>query len=417
MISKRVVVTGLGALTPIGNDLNSYWDSLIKGVNGANIITYFDTTNFKTKFACQIKKYNASYFFSKKEIRKIDPCSQYGLISVKEAIFNSCLNFAKENMERIGVIWGSGIGGLLNFENEILSYANSIGNPKFNPFFIPKMIIDNTAGLISIRYGLKGPNYATASACASSANAIVDSYYLICLDKADIMITGGSEAAITQSGVGGFNALNALSKRNNDPNTASRPFEKNRDGFVLGEGAGCLILEDYKHAINRGANIYGEIIGVGMSSDAYHITTPHPEGTGIILAMKIAINDAKIHPYEIEYINTHGTSTILGDLAEFKALKRVFGNNLYEININSTKSMTGHLLGAACAIESVATILTLNKKIIPPTINLFSLDKKIDSNVNFTPKNAQHRDVNIAMCNAFGFGGHNVSIIFKKYIE
>lgn len=417
MLSKRVVVTGLGALTPIGNDLNSYWHSLVKGINGADKITYFNTTNFKTNFACQIKNYNPYSFFSKKEIRKIDPCSQYGLISVKEAILNSYLNLYKENIERIGVVWGSGVGGLLNFENEIILYANNIGNPKFNPFFIPKMIIDNTAGLISIKYGLKGPNYATASACASSANAIVDSYYLICLDKADVMITGGSEAAITQSGVGGFNALHALSRRNHDPNTASRPFEKNRDGFVLGEGAGCLILEDYKHAKNRGANIYGEIIGVGMSSDAYHITTPHPDGAGIVLAMQIAINDAKINPCEIEYINTHGTSTILGDLAEIKALKKVFGNNLYDINMNSTKSMTGHLLGAACAIESIATILTLNKKVIPPTTNLFYLDESIDSKLNFTPNNAQNRDVNIGMCNAFGFGGHNVSIIYKKYIE
>lgn len=417
MISKRVVITGLGVLTPIGNDLNSYWNSLIQGVNGVEQITYFNTTNFKTKFACQLKNYNPDLFFSKKEIRKLDPCSQYGLIAVKEAILNSYLNLDQANTERIGVVWGSGVGGLLNFENEIILYANSIGNPKFNPFFIPKMIIDNTAGLISIKYGLKGPNYATASACASSGNAIVDAYYLICLNKADIMVTGGSEAAITQSGVGGFNALNALSTRNHDPKTASRPFDKNRDGFVLGEGAGCLILEDYHHAKNRNANIYGEIIGIGMSSDAYHITTPHPDGSGIVLAMKMALHDAHIQPYDIEYINTHGTSTILGDLAEIKALTKVFGNNLYNININSTKSMTGHLLGAACAIESIATILTLNHKIIPPTINLFSLDDSIDSALNFTPHYAQNRNINIGMCNAFGFGGHNVSIIFKKYIK
>lgn len=417
MRSKRVLITGLGALTPIGNNVNSYWNSLIQGVNGADNITYFNTTNFKTKFACELKQYNPELFFSKKEIRKLDPCSQYGLLAVQEAIDDSYLNFEKYDKKRIGVVWGSGIGGLLNFENEIILYAQNIGTPKFNPFFIPKMIIDNTAGLISIKYGLQGPNYATASACASSANAIVDSYYLICLDRADIIVTGGSEAAITQSGVGGFNALHALSTRNNNPNTASRPFDKNRDGFVLGEGAGCLILEDYNHAKNRNANIYGEIIGVGMSSDAYHITTPHPDGIGIILAMQMALQDAKIQPYEIEYINTHGTSTILGDIAEIKALKKVFGKNLYDININSTKSMTGHLLGAACAIESIATILTLNKKIIPPTTNLFCLDNYIDSALNFTPHHAQKRNVTIGMCNAFGFGGHNVSIIFKKYIE
>ncbi|AWU44115.1 beta-ketoacyl-ACP synthase II [Blattabacterium punctulatus] len=411
---KRVVVTGLGSITPIGNNLEEYWISLINGKNGAEPITYFDTKKYKTKFACELKNYDPNIFFSKKEQKKLDPCAQYGILASSEAVKNSGINFSKEKRERIGVIWSSGIGGLLNLEESISDYVNGGRFPKFSPFFIPKMLIDITAGFISMKYGLHGPNYATVSACASSSNAIVDAYHLICLGKADIMVTGGSEAAITQSGVGGFNALHALSTRNEDYKTASRPFDKDRDGFVLGEGAGCLILEEYKHAKNRNANIYAEIGGVGMSGDAYHITAPHPEGKGIIIAMKAAIKDAGIEYQEVNHINSHGTSTILGDLAEVKAIQKVFHENIYNININSTKSMTGHLLGAAGSIEAIASILPLREKIIPPTINLFQIDKKIDSKINFTPKNAIKKEIKISICNTFGFGGHNVCILFKK---
>ncbi|AEU09139.1 beta-ketoacyl-ACP synthase II [Blattabacterium sp. (Cryptocercus punctulatus) str. Cpu] len=411
---KRVVVTGLGSITPIGNNLEEYWTSLINGKNGAEPITYFDTKKYKTKFACELKNYDPNIFFSKKEQKKLDPCAQYGILASSEAVKNSGINFSKEKRERIGVIWSSGIGGLLNLEESISDYVNGGRFPKFSPFFIPKMLIDITAGFISMKYGLHGPNYATVSACASSSNAIVDAYHLICLGKADIMVTGGSEAAITQSGVGGFNALHALSTRNEDYKTASRPFDKDRDGFVLGEGAGCLILEEYKHAKNRNANIYAEIGGVGMSGDAYHITAPHPEGKGIIIAMKAAIKDAEIEYQEVNHINSHGTSTILGDLAEVKAIQKVFHKNIYNININSTKSMTGHLLGAAGSIEAIASILPLKEKIIPPTINLFQIDKKIDSKINFTPNNAIKKEIKISICNTFGFGGHNVCILFKK---
>lgn len=417
MQSKRVVITGLGALTPVGNDVDIYWTSLIQGVSGADTIKCFDTTHFKTKFACQLKGYNPDDFFDRKEKRKMDPCAQYGLVAVKEAIKDSGLDLSKERSERIGVVWGSGVGGLLNFEQEVITYATGNGVPRFNPLFIPKMIIDTAAGLISMTYGLHGPNYATTSACASAANAIIDGHHLICLGKADIMITGGSEAAITKSGVGGFNALHALSTRNEDPKTASRPFDKERDGFVLGEGSGCLILENYEHAKARGAKIYAEIGGIGMSADAYHMTAPHPEGKGIILAMKLALKDANVAPSEIDHINTHGTSTPLGDIAEIKAVEEVFGRNVYRININSTKSMTGHLLGAAGAIESIAAILPLIKKIIPPTINHFHLDQAIDPKLNLTLNKAQQRDVDISMCNTFGFGGHNVSLLFKKNID
>ncbi|WP_185873799.1 beta-ketoacyl-ACP synthase II [Blattabacterium cuenoti] len=411
---KRVVITGIGSITPIGNNIEDYWISLIKGKNGSAPITYFDTNKFKTKFACELKNYDPSTFFSKKEQRKLDPCAQYGIIASQEAIINSKINFYKEKKERIGVIWGSGIGGLLNLEKSISDYINGGKIPRFSPYFIPKMLIDITAGFISMNYGIHGPNYATVSACASSSNAIVDAYHLICLGKADIMITGGSEAAITQSGVGGFNALHALSTRNEDYKTASRPFDQDRDGFVLGEGAGCLILEEYNHAKKRNANIYAEIGGVGMSGDAYHITAPHPEGKGIILAMKAAIKDAGIKYTEVDHINSHGTSTILGDIAEVKAIKEVFHEKVYNININSTKSMTGHLLGAAGSIEAIASILPLSKKIIPPTINLFKIDKKIDYRMNFTPNKAIKKKVNISICNTFGFGGHNVCLLFKK---
>ncbi|WP_185862649.1 beta-ketoacyl-ACP synthase II [Blattabacterium cuenoti] len=411
---KRVVVTGIGSITPIGNNVEEYWISLISGKSGSAPITYFDTKKYKTKFACELKNYDPDIFFSKKEQRKLDPCAQYGIVASSEAIKNSGINFSKEKKERIGVIWASGIGGLLNLEESISDYVNGGKNPRFSPFFIPKMLIDITAGFISMNYGLHGPNYATVSACASSSNAIVDAYHLICLGKADIMVTGGSEAAITQSGVGGFNALHALSTRNNDYKTASRPFDRNRDGFVLGEGAGCLILEEYKHAKRRGANIYAEIGGVGMSGDAYHITAPHPEGKGIVIAMKTAIEDAGIGDEQVDHINAHGTSTILGDLAEVKAIQKVFHDNVYNIDINSTKSMTGHLLGAAGAIEAIAAILPLSKKIIPPTINLFHVDKKIDQKISFTPNEAIKREVKISICNTFGFGGHNVCILFKK---
>ncbi|WP_185849745.1 beta-ketoacyl-ACP synthase II [Blattabacterium cuenoti] len=411
---KRVVVTGIGSITPIGNNVEEYWISLISGKSGSAPITYFDTKKYKTKFACELKNYDPDIFFSKKEQRKLDPCAQYGIVASSEAIKNSGINFSKEKKERIGVIWASGIGGLLNLEESISDYVNGGKNPRFSPFFIPKMLIDITAGFISMNYGLHGPNYATVSACASSSNAIVDAYHLICLGKADIMVTGGSEAAITQSGVGGFNALHALSTRNNDYKTASRPFDRDRDGFVLGEGAGCLILEEYKHAKRRGANIYAEIGGVGMSGDAYHITAPHPEGKGIVIAMKTAIEDAGIVDEQVDHINAHGTSTILGDLAEVKAIQKVFHENVYNIDINSTKSMTGHLLGAAGAIEAIAAILPLRKKIIPPTINLFHVDKKIDQKISFTPNEAIKREVKISICNTFGFGGHNVCILFKK---
>ncbi|WP_185850328.1 beta-ketoacyl-ACP synthase II [Blattabacterium cuenoti] len=411
---KRVVITGLGSITPIGNNIKEYWISLINGTNGTAPITYFDTSKYKTKFACELKDYDPTIFFSKKEIKKLDPCAQYGIIASEEAIKNSGIDFSKEKRERIGVIWASGIGGLLNLEKSILDYFSGDRYPRFSPFFIPKMLIDITAGFISMNYGIHGPNYATVSACASSSNAIVDAYHLICLGKADIMVTGGSEAAITESGVGGFNALHALSTRNKDYKTASRPFDENRDGFVLGEGAGCLILEEYKHAIDRGANIYGEIGGVGMSGDAYHITAPHPEGKGIILALKEAIKDAGIKCEEVDHINTHGTSTKLGDLAEVKAIKKVFNEKIYNIDINSTKSMTGHLLGAAGAIEAIATILPLTKKKIPPTINLFHIDKNIDPKINFIPNKSINREVKISISNTFGFGGHNVCILFKK---
>ncbi|WP_185870456.1 beta-ketoacyl-ACP synthase II [Blattabacterium cuenoti] len=411
---KRVVVTGIGSINPIGNNIEEYWISLISGKSGAAPITYFDTKKYKTKFACELKNYDPSIFFNKKERKKLDPCAQYGILASSEAVKNSGINFSKEKKERIGVIWASGIGGLLNLEKSISDYVNGGRYPRFSPFFIPKMLIDITAGFISMNYGLHGPNYATVSACASSSNAIVDAYHLICLGKADIMVTGGSEAAITQSGVGGFNALHALSTRNEDYKTASRPFDKDRDGFVLGEGAGSLILEEYQHAKERGATIYAEIGGVGMSGDAYHITAPHPEGKGVILAMKAAIKDAGIESSEVDHINSHGTSTILGDLAEVRAIQEVFHENVYHIDINSTKSMTGHLLGASGAIEAIASILPLTKKIIPPTINLFHIDENIDPKISFTPNKARKREVKISICNTFGFGGHNVCILFKK---
>lgn len=414
---KKVVVTGLGALTPIGASANDYWKSLIRGISGAAPITYFDTEPFKTKFACELKAYKAEDFFDKKEKRKFDPCAQFGIVSADEAILDSGLNLSKEDKDRIGVIWGSGIGGILTFEQEVSAHAVGNGIPRFNPFFIPKMIVDTTAGLISIKHGLRGPNYSTVSACASAANALVDAYHLIQLGKAEVILAGGSEAAITKSGIGGFNALHALSTRNEDFKTASRPFDKNRDGFVLGEGAACLVLEEYEHAKARGAKIYGQLAGVGLSADAYHMTAPHPEGLGVVNVMQNALKDAQLKITDIDHINTHGTSTSLGDIAEIKAIKKLFGEHTSKININSTKSMTGHLLGAAGAIEAIASLLPLVYNEVPPTINNFELDEKIkeiDPQINLTLNVAQKKAVKVSMCNIFGFGGHNACLLFKR---
>lgn len=414
MILKRVVVTGLGALTPIGNTLPEYWEGLKKGVSGAAPITRFDPSHFKTKFACEVKNFDVGNFMDRKEARKMDPFAQYAMVAVDEAVKDSNLPLQELNPNRIGVIWGSGIGGLLTFQEEVKTYARGDGTPRFNPFFIPKMIPDLSAGHISIKYGFRGPNYVTVSACASSTNALYDAFTFLRLGKADIIVSGGSEAAVCEAGVGGFNALRALSERNDSPETASRPYDKDRDGFVLGEGAGALILEEYEHAKKRGAKIYGEIIGGGMSSDAYHITAPHPEGAGIIQVMYNALEDAGIKPEEVDYINTHGTSTPLGDIGEIKAIQKVFGDHAYKINISSTKSMTGHLLGAAGAIETIACLLSINQSVIPPTINHFTDDPDLDPRLNMTYNQAQKRDVKIALSNTFGFGGHNFSILVKK---
>lgn len=414
MILKRVVVTGLGALTPIGNTLQEYWEGLKKGNSGAAPITRFDPTQFKTKFACEVKNFDVGNFMDRKEARKMDPFAQYAMVAVDEAVKDSNLPLQDLNPNRIGVIWGSGIGGLLTFQEEVKSYAKGDGTPRFNPFFIPKMIPDLSAGHISIKYGFRGPNYVTVSACASSTNALYDAFTFLRLGKADIIVSGGSEAAVCEAGVGGFNALRALSERNDSPQTASRPYDKDRDGFVLGEGAGALILEEYEHAKKRGAKIYGEVIGGGMSSDAYHITAPHPDGSGIIQVMYNALEDAGIKPEDVDYINTHGTSTPLGDIGEIKAIQKVFGDHAYKMNISSTKSMTGHLLGAAGAIETIACLLAINQSVIPPTINHFTDDPELDSRLNMTFNKAQKRDVKIALSNTFGFGGHNFSILLRK---
>lgn len=411
---KRVVVTGLGALTPIGNTLPEYWEGLKNGKSGAAPITRFDATHFKTKFACEVKNFEIGNFMDRKEARKMDPFAQYAMVAVDEAIKDANLPLADLNPNRVGVIWGSGIGGLLTFQEEVKSYAKGDGTPRFNPFFIPKMIPDLSAGHISIKYGFRGPNYVTVSACASSTNAIYDAFTFLRLGKADIIVSGGSEAAVCEAGMGGFNALKALSERNDSPETASRPYDKDRDGFVLGEGAGALILEEYEHAKKRGAKIYAEIVGGGMSADAYHITAPHPEGAGIIQVMYNALEDAEIKPEEVDYINTHGTSTPLGDIGEIKAIQKVFGEHAYKMNISSTKSMTGHLLGAAGAIETLACILAINQSVIPPTINHFTDDPDLDPKLNMTFNKAQHREVNVALSNTFGFGGHNFSVILKK---
>ena len=415
MGSKRVVVTGMGAITPIGNNLNDYKNSLYKGSSGCDNIMSFDTTNFKTKFACEVKGYDPLDYFDRKESRKMDIYAQFGMIAAAEAISDASLDIDKLNLSRIGVIWGSGVGGIETFQNELINFAENNKNPRFNPFFIPKLIPDICPGLIAIKYGFRGPNFATVSACASASNAIIDSYNYILSGTSDIIITGGSESAVNETGVGGFNALKALSERNESPKTASRPFDKNRDGFVLGEGGGSLILEDYEHALSRGAKIYAEIIGFGMSCDAHHITAPHPEGEGARLVMDNAIKSAKIEKESVDYINVHGTSTPLGDKSEILAIQNVFGNHSYNLNISSTKSMTGHLLGAAGAIESIASIFSINEGLIPPTINHFTKDEEINSKLNLTLNKSQKRDVNIAMSNTFGFGGHNTSVIFKKY--
>ena len=416
MDPRRVVVTGLGALTPIGNTLSKYWESLIAGESGADYITYFDPTLFKTQFACELKNFDALDHMDRKESRKYDRFAQYALVSTAEALEDANLRLDKLDKDRIGVIWGAGIGGLETFQNEVLNFAASNENPRFNPFFIPKMIADIAPGLISIKYGFRGPNFATVSACASASNAMIDALNYIRLGYADVMVTGGSEAAVTKAGIGGFNAMHALSKRNDDPKTASRPFDKNRDGFVLGEGAGTLILESYEHAAARGAKIYAELAGGGLSADAHHMTAPHPEGLGAIKVMENCLRDAKLNPEDVDIINMHGTSTPLGDIAESNAIISVFKDHTYNMNINSTKSMTGHLLGAAGAVEAIASIMAMKNNIVPPTINHDTPDESIDKKINFTFHKPQKRKINVALSNTFGFGGHNACVLFKKIL-
>lgn len=413
---KRVVVTGLGALTPIGNTVSEYWNNLLIGKSGASPIQQFDASLFKTQFACEVKGFDVEQFLDKKEARKMDQFTQYAMVSAMEAVDQSGLMESNPNIDRIGVVWGSGVGGLKTFQEEAKAFFEGDGTPRFNPFFIPKMIADIASGQISIKYGFRGPNYVTVSACASSTNAIIDAFNLIRLGKADVIITGGSEAAVNEMGMGGFNALKALSTRNDNPEAASRPFDVDRDGFVLGEGAGALILEEYEHAIKRGATIYAEVVGGGMSGDAYHMTAPHPEGIGARNTMIAALEDAEISPDQVDYINVHGTSTPLGDIAEVKAIQAVFGAHAYKLNISSTKSMTGHLLGAAGAIEAIACVLAVKNDIVPPTINHFTDDPEIDPKLNFTFNAPQQRTVNYALSNTFGFGGHNTSVVVKKFV-
>ncbi len=414
---KRVVVTGLGALTPIGNTVPEFWDGLINGVSGAGPITSFDVSKFKTKFACELKNFNPEDFMDRKEARKLDPFVQYAIASTDEAVKDSQLDFSNLDTNRIGVIWGSGIGGINTFVDEMRNFFAGDGTPRINPFFIPKMIIDIVPGHISIKYGLRGPNFATVSACASSTNAMIDAFNYIRLGMTDVVISGGSEAIINEAGIGGFNAMHALSTRNDDPATASRPFDKDRDGFVAGEGAGTIILEELEHAKKRGAKIYAEIVGGGMSADANHITAPHPQGLGAKMVMTNALNDAKMDTSEIDYINVHGTSTPLGDISEVSAIVNLFGDDAFKLNISSTKSMTGHLLGAAGAIEAIAAILAVQNDLVPPTINHFTDDPNFDEKLNFTFNKAEKRTVRAALSNTFGFGGHNASVIFKKYVE
>ena len=411
---RRVVVTGLGALTPIGNTLSDYWKGLLSGTSGAAPITYFDPALFKTKFACELKGFDPLDHFDRKEARKYDRFAQYALVAVDEALQDAKFPIETADKDRVGVIWGAGIGGLETFQNEVLNFAAGNENPRFNPFFIPKMIADIAPGLISIKYGFRGPNFATVSACASASNAMIDALNYIRLGYADVMVTGGSEAGVTKAGIGGFNAMHALSKRNDDPKTASRPFDKNRDGFVLGEGAGALILESYEHAIARNATIYAELAGGGLSADAHHMTAPHPEGLGAIKVMENCLKDANLKPTDVDTINMHGTSTPLGDIAESNAIIEVFKQHTYAMNINSTKSMTGHLLGAAGAIEAIASIMAIKHSIVPPTINHKTVDENIDPKINFTFGKAQKRNVDVALSNTFGFGGHNACVLFKK---
>ncbi len=414
MKPRRVVITGLGALTPVGNTLPAYWEGLLSGTSGAAPITHFDSSKFKTQFACELKDFDPLNFMDRKEARKCDRFAQYALVSTDEAITDAGLDFEKEDRDRIGVIWGAGIGGLETFQNEVLNFAEGEGSPRFNPFFIPKMISDIAPGLISMKHGLRGPNFATVSACASSSNAMIDSLNYIRMGFADIIVSGGSEAAVTIAGIGGFNAMHALSTRNEDPKTASRPFDRDRDGFVLGEGAGALILEEYEHAKARGAKIYAELAGGGLSADAHHMTAPHPEGIGAKKVMINCLHDARLNPEDVDTINMHGTSTPLGDVAETNAVKAVFGDHAYKININSTKSMTGHLLGAAGAIEAIACIMAIKNSIVPPTINHQTVDEQFDPKINFTFGEPQKRTINVALSNTFGFGGHNACVIFKK---
>lgn len=416
MSAKRVVITGIGALTAIGNDIPTYWAALEKGVSGAAPITQFDASLFKTQFACELKGYDSANFFDRKEVRKLDRFSQYAMVTADEAIIDSGIHLL-DNKERVGCIWGSGIGGLHSLQQDFKDYVINDYKPRFSPFLVPKMIVDIVPGHISIKYGLKGLNFATVSACASSTNAIIDAYYYILLGKADAIVTGGSEAPIHETCVGGFSSMKALSTRNDDPATASRPFDANRDGFVVGEGSGCLVLEDYDHALKRGAKIYAEVAGAGMSADAHHITAPHPEGEGATRVMQLALDDADITPDQIDYINVHGTSTPLGDVAEVKAIQRVFGEHTYQLNISSTKSMTGHLLGGAGAIEALAALFAIKQNTIPPTINHFEKDTSINEKINFTFNKAQKRNVQYALSNTFGFGGHNACVILKKYEE
>ncbi|OFX49911.1 MAG: beta-ketoacyl-[acyl-carrier-protein] synthase II [Bacteroidetes bacterium GWA2_30_7] len=413
---KRVVVTGLGAITPLGNNVTDFWTNLINGVSGSNLITRFDASKFKTKFACEVKNFDPNIAIpDRKEVRKLDLYAQYALSAAFEAVNDSGINDENINKDRAGVVWASGIGGIGTFLQEVRDYVHGDGTPRFNPFFIPKMISDIAAGHISIRYGFRGPNYATVSACASSTNAIIDSFWLIRYGKADLMVSGGSEAAVNEAGIGGFNAMQALSTNNDEYQSASRPFCKTRDGFVMGEGGCAIILEEYEHAIKRGAKIYAEIVGGGMSADAHHLTAPHPEGLGAINVMKNALSDANLKPEDLDYVNVHGTATPLGDIAETKAIKQVFGEHAYSMNISSTKSMTGHLLGAAGAIESLASILAIKNNIIPPTINFKEEDPGLDYKLNLTFHKAQKREVRAALSNTFGFGGHNSSVIFKKF--
>lgn len=415
MNPRRVVITGLGAVTPIGNSVEAYWQGLSKGISGAAPITRFDASKFKTRFACEVKDFDVKLYLEHKEARKMDLFQHYAIAVAEQAILDAGFNMESLDKRRVGVIWGSGIGGLRSLQMEVMDFAKGDGTPRFNPFFIPKMIADLAPGHISIKYGFLGPNYTTVSACASANNAIIDAFNYIRWGKANVILTGGSEAAVTEAGVGGFNANKALSERNDSPETASRPYDINRDGFVLGEGGACLILEEYEHAKKRGAKIYAEMAGGGFSSDAFHITAPHPDGIGVIYCMEDALADAEISVDKIDYVNTHGTSTPIGDPQEIKAIQSVFGEHAYKLNISSTKSMTGHLLGATGAVEALACVLAIKNQVVPPTINLFELDTELDSKLNFTPNQAQERSINYVLSNDFGFGGHNTSLIFKKF--